>query len=80
MRCTTCEEPVDLLDWCYQCEKLKVEYATKPGPRPTVMDRTIDPGPCLYGHTRRLGRDRWICDECNRMNYQRRKAAREVHA
>ena len=85
MRCPVCEEPVDLLDWCYSCEKFKAEHVTKPPSprgrhRPTVMDRNLDPGPCLYGHTRRWGSDRWVCDECLHMYYERRKAARKVHA
>ena len=80
MRCPVCEEPTELLDWCYSCEKLKAEPPTKTGPRPTVMDRNLDPGPCLYGHTRRWGSDRWVCDQCLHMYYERRKAARKVHA
>jgi hypothetical protein len=80
VRCGVCEEPTELLDWCYSCEKLKVEYVTKPGPRPTIMDRNLDPGPCVYGHLRRWRYDRWICDECQHMYYERRKAARKVHA
>lgn len=79
-RCLNCEEPIEVLDWCYSCEKLKAEPPTKTGPRPTVMDRNLDPGPCLYGHTRRWGSDRWVCDECLHMYYERRKAARKVHA
>ena len=85
MRCRNCEEPVDLLDWCYSCEKLKVEHVIKP-PSPrgrhrvTIMDRNIDPGPCLYGHMRRWGSDRWVCDECLHRYYLRREAARKAAA
>jgi len=85
MRCPVCEEPTELLDWCYACEKLKVECVMKSPShwRPrgmTVMDRNLDPGPCLYGHTRRWGGDRWVCDECLVRYTQRRKAARQARA
>jgi hypothetical protein len=76
LRCAVCEEPIDLLDWCYMCAKLKEDYRTSPGPVATCRDQTAYPGPCKRGHERYWSGDRWRCKGCEGIYVKRNTAAR----
>lgn len=76
MRCAVCEEPVEVLDWCYSCAKYLDDFRSRRGPAPVCKDPTVYPGHCVRGHERYWGTNRWRCRSCEAMYTERNREAR----
>jgi hypothetical protein len=78
VRCATCEEPIDVLDICEQCERHNVD---KQLPTLRGQKRSISAikGVCIRGHSMRWADVRWRCKQCEAMYAQRKRLRRKVN-
>jgi len=90
VRCATCEEPIDVLDYCEPCrvaENRPERGRTKRignKPKRTGVARLntpdFDPSPCMRGHSMVWRVSRWRCNDCEAIYQQRKRDKAREHA